>query len=189
MRSASLNGPLHNEILQLTELLVFLDRQLSRFVRIPYEPNPVISDSTSGYTLTRTGLSQTNAVRPTSMFRMPGATNLSGTAVTASNPQACGLRTDTFDGGFRGVHEVVNVRVATFDTSGWTVAVAWRLNKNDAFTTTSAVAFDDRGNARVKVSGIEFQLVLSAADRTAADLERVEIEMRMGGKKKFRQLI
>jgi hypothetical protein len=46
VRSASLNGPLHNEILQLTELLVFLDRQLSRFVRIPYEPNPAISDST-----------------------------------------------------------------------------------------------------------------------------------------------
>jgi hypothetical protein len=46
MRSANLNGPLHNEILQLTELLVFLDRQLSRFVRIPHEPNPTISEST-----------------------------------------------------------------------------------------------------------------------------------------------
>jgi hypothetical protein len=46
IRSAGLNGPLHNEALQLAELLVFLDRQLSRFVRIPYEPNPTISEST-----------------------------------------------------------------------------------------------------------------------------------------------
>ena len=67
--------------------------------------------------------------------------------------------------------------------------MAWRLNKNDGFTTETAVAFDDRGNARVKVSGIEFQLILSATDRTLADLERVEIEMRQGGKKKFRQLL
>jgi hypothetical protein len=46
VRSAGLNGPLHNEVLQLAELLVFLDRQLARFVRIPYELNPTISDST-----------------------------------------------------------------------------------------------------------------------------------------------
>lgn len=46
MRSAGHNGPLHNEVLQLAELLVFLDRQLARFVRIPYEPNPTITEST-----------------------------------------------------------------------------------------------------------------------------------------------
>jgi hypothetical protein len=46
VRSAGLNGPLHNEVLQLAELLVFLDRQLARFVRVPYEQNPTISDST-----------------------------------------------------------------------------------------------------------------------------------------------
>lgn len=148
-----------------------------------------ISDSATGYTLTRTGLSRTDAVRPTSMFRMTGASGLSGTAEVAADPVAAGLRTDTFDGGFRGVHEVVNVHIATTDTIGWTVAVAWRLNKNDAFTTTTAVSFDDRGNARVKVFGIEFQLILAAANRKLVDLERVEIEMRMGGKKKLRQLM
>jgi hypothetical protein len=46
IRSAGSNGPLHNEVLQLAELLVFLDRQLARFVRIPYELNPTITDST-----------------------------------------------------------------------------------------------------------------------------------------------
>lgn len=157
----------------------------------PEERTYTISDSASGYHLTRTGLSRTNAVRPTSMFRMPSFSGLAGTAVVASNPQSCGIRTDTFDGGYRGVHEVVNVRIATYDltTTGWTVAVAWRLNKNDAFTTENAVVFDDRGNARVKVSGIEFQLILSAPDRQFAELERVEVEMRQGGKKKFRQLM
>jgi hypothetical protein len=46
VRSAGFNGPLHNEVLQLAELLVFLDRQLARFVRIPCEPNPTITEST-----------------------------------------------------------------------------------------------------------------------------------------------
>jgi len=46
VRSACFNGPLHNEVLQLAELLVFLDRQLSRFARIPLELNPTITEST-----------------------------------------------------------------------------------------------------------------------------------------------
>jgi hypothetical protein len=46
VRGASFNGPLHNEVLQLAELLVFLDRQVARFVRIPYELNPTITEST-----------------------------------------------------------------------------------------------------------------------------------------------
>jgi hypothetical protein len=45
VRSAGLNGPLHNEVLQFAELLVFLDRQLARFVRIPCVPNPTITES------------------------------------------------------------------------------------------------------------------------------------------------
>lgn len=151
----------------------------------------MICDGDEGYTYSRTGLTRTDALRATSFMSQAAGSYLGTIGIPvaeAGTPDAI-LRTDTFDGGFRGVHEVVYVRIAATDTIGWTVAVAWRMNKNDSFTTTSAVAFDDRGIARVKVSGIEFQLILTAADRTLADLERIEIEMRQDGKKKLRQLI
>jgi hypothetical protein len=63
------------------------------------------------------------------------------------------------------------------------------MNKNDSFTTETAVTFDDRGVARVKTCGIEFKLLLTASNRALADLERIEIEMQQDGKKKLRQLI
>lgn len=151
----------------------------------PLERFYALSNGDYGYMLTRTGLCKTPCMMPTSYWRngtLYGPTiETTGTAAT--------IETDIFDGGFRGVHEVVHVRVATTDTIGWTVTVKWRLNKNDAFTSEDAVAFDDRGDARVKVSGIEFKLLLTASNRSLVDLERIEIELRQGGKKKFRQLM
>jgi len=159
-----------------TGMLISLD-PLERFYSI--------SDGTYGFMYTRTGLCKTPCMMPTSLWRdgtLYGPTlETTGTAAT--------IETDIFDGVYRGVHEVVYVRIAATDTIGWTVAVKWRLNKGDNFTTETAVAFDDRGVARVKTSGIEFKLLLSASNRALADLERVEIEMRQGGKKKLRQLI
>lgn len=151
----------------------------------PMERFYSIANGTYGFMLTRTGLCKTPCMMPTSLWR--DGTLYGPTVETAGT--AATIETDIFDGGYRGVHEVVYVRIAATDTIGWTVAVKWRLNKNDNFTTESAVAFDDRGVARVKTSGIEFKLLLSASNRSLADLERVEIEMRQGGKKKFRQLI
>ena len=151
----------------------------------PMERFYALSDGTYGYMLTRTGLSKTPCMMPTSYWRND---TLHGPTIETTGTPAT-IETDIFDGGFRGVHEVVHVRVATYDTSGWTVTVKWRLNKNDDFTNETAVAFDDRGDARVKVSGIEFKLLLTAANRSLVDLERIEIELRQGGKKKFRQLM
>lgn len=151
----------------------------------PLERFYSISDGTYGFMLTRTGLCKTPCMMPTSLWRDG---SLYGPTIETTGTSAT-IETDIFDGGFRGVHEVVHVRVASTDTTGWTVTVKWRLNKNDSFTSESAVTFDDRGDARVKVSGIEFKLLLTAPNRALADLERVEIEMRQGGKKKLRQLI
>ena len=161
---------------------------------ICYDPDEryfTISDSNNGFTLTRTGLAATDAILPSSMCRMQGYEGLAGTPVNEGGTVAASLTTDIFDAGSRGVHEIVYVNIATTDTTtaGWTVQVMWRMNKNDNFTTESAVTFDDRGVARVKVSGIEFKLILTAEDRTKVDLERIEVVLRQGGKKKLRQLI
>lgn len=151
----------------------------------PLERFYSISDGTYGFMLTRTGLSKTPCMMPTSLWR---SGTLRGPTIETTGTAAT-IETDIFDGGYRGVHEIVFVRIATTDTIGWTVAAKWRMNKDDNFTTETAVAFDDRGVARVKTSGIEFKLLLTASNRALADLERIEIELRQGGKKKLRQLV
>jgi len=146
-----------------------------------------IANGTYGFMYTRTGLCKTPYYMPTSLWR-DGP--LYGPRILNNNYTTI-IETDIFDGGFRGVHEVTHVRIATYDTTGWTVTPKWRLNKNDAFTSEAAVAFDDRGDARIKVSGIEFKLLFTVANVVSpvAEMERIEIEMRQGGKKKLRQLI
>ena len=54
-------------------------------------------------------------------------------------------------------------------------------------TTSTAVASDERGIARVKVSGVEFRVLLTHADRTKCDLERIEVELRREGKRSVRK--
>lgn len=146
-----------------------------------------ISDNNNGFTLTRTGLAATDGVLPASLVRMPGYDGLAGTHVTASDPQAAHVLTEIFDGGDRQVWELQYVAIATTDTTsaGWQIQVDWRLNKDDNWTRTTAVAVDDRGRARVKVSGIEFRIYLSAANRKQVDLERIEAELRRGGMRKL----
>lgn len=168
----------------------YMDTLTVASVVICHDPDEgyfTISDNNNGFTLTRTGLGATDAVLPTSMCRLPGYDGLAGTSVNAADPQAVAVLTDIFDGGDRAVWELQYVCIATTDTTtaGWQVQVDWRLNKNDAWTRTTAVAVDDRGRARVKVSGIEFRIYLTAANRKQVDLERIEAEMRQGGKRKL----
>lgn len=172
----------------------FIATMTAANIVISHDPDEgyfTIADGTKSFTLTLTGFAKTDAIIPSSLARLQGYTGLAGTPINEAGTVAASLTTDLFDGGFRNVHEITYVNIATYDTNatGWTVQVGWRMNKQDAISYESAVTFDDRGKARVNVSGTEFQLKLSAPDRTKVDLDRIDIEFRDGGKRSLRQLI
>lgn len=157
----------------------------------PDEGYFTIADGTKCYTRTLTGFSRTDCIIPSSLARLQNYTGLAGTPINEAGTVPASLTTDLFDGGFRSVHEITYVNIATAEsgTNDWSIEVGWRMNKGDAITWTSPENFDDRGKVRVNVSGIEFQLRLTATDRTKVDLDRIDVEFRDGGKRSLRQLI
>lgn len=157
----------------------------------PDEGYFTIADGTKCFTRTLTGFAKTDCIIPSSLARLQNYTGLAGTPINEAGTVPASLTTDLFDGGFRNVHEItyVNIATAESDTNDWAIEVGWRMNKQDAITWTDPQDFDDRGKARVNVSGTEFQLRLTADDRTAVDLDRIDVEFRDGGKRSLRQLI
>ena len=153
----------------------------------PLERYYTISDGTTGYTLTPTGLGGSNDIMPQSMVRSYGVEGLVGTAVEADPVTGVTLVTGIFDNGTRDVWQIETVRLATTDTgAGWSVAIDYRFEKSAAWTRSAAVTCDDRGYARVNVSGIEFRVVCTATNRTLVDLERIEVEPTVGKKMSLR---
>lgn len=138
-----------------------------------------IADGTDCYVRTSTGLSKAPWMPTTVSFAEGGNV---GVKFAVASPSAVGIVTQPFDGGSKGIFEVYEVRLATTDThtTGWQVAIDWRVGKADSWTRSTAVTCDTRGIARVKVTGMEFRIVLTHADRTKADLERIEVELRDG---------
>lgn len=89
------------------------------------------------------------------------------------------------------IDQITTVSLTTVDTdaTGWSVAIDYRFSKSDGWTRTTPVVADSRGVARVNVPGLEFRVVLTHPDRTAADLDNIEVEMEHAGKKNLVGLI
>lgn len=139
-----------------------------------------ISDGTSTYVLTETGLGLSKKVHPTQLVR-PNAENVLHGYGSVSGSAAVIVETEMFDGGVRGVREATSVRLATADTdpSGWGAALGWRVRKSDAIAYSTPVTTDTRGHAITKQSGIEHSIKLTASDCSKVDLDRVDVDVRL----------
>lgn len=172
----------------------FLSTMTAANIVICHDPDEgyfTIGDGSKCFVLTLTGFARTDSVIPSSLARLQNLSSLAGTPINEGGTVPASLTTDLFDGGFRNVHEITYINIATAEssTNDWAVEVGWRINKNDAIAFEASQDFDDRGKVRVNVSGTEFQLRLTADDRTVVDLDRIDVEFRDGGKRSLRQLI
>ncbi len=145
-----------------------------------------ISDGVESYVLTQTGLSKA----PWCVFSLSGwGGKPVGVIQETASPEAITIVTEAFDGGERGIWEVETVRLAATDTDRtWEVAIDWRMDKAEAWSRTDPVTADERGIARLSVSGLEFRVVLTHEDRTKTDLERIEVELRGEGRRSIKRL-
>ena len=169
---------------------------LGNDIVVSYDPSLrefYIADGTECYVRSEVGLTK-GPQMPTNVSFAQGASM--GIILDPAETDVVTLSTNPFDGGVRGVKEITEVRLATTDTdtTGWTVAIDYRFNKGGldgagSWEQSATVTCDDRGVARVKVSGIEFRVVLTNPDRTKCDLERFEIEVRVDGKKTLRKWV
>jgi len=135
-----------------------------------------ITNGVNGFCLTRTGLGGCDDIMPISVLRNPKYPSaLIGTGTVAGSPGGATIETEIFDGEKRSAWEIAYVDISTTDTdaTGWQLAPRYRLNKADALVTKAAETFDQRGRVRTKTPGIDHALLLTAADRTKVDLERI----------------
>ena len=145
-----------------------------------------IGDGTDCYHLTAHGLSKCPYMPSTVSFAITdtlasGATTAgpNGILFTVAD-QTVKIQSHEIDAGTMEAQELYAVRIGTTDTdaSGWRVEVDYCLDTNATWATSTAMYFDPRGVARVKVPGCKWKVRLMAADRTAVDLERLEVEFR-----------
>lgn len=147
----------------------------------PQEKAFFIGDGTYGYTLTRTGFCRSNGIIPSSVVRVGGYSGLVGTCTKANPSATATITTEVFDGDVKGVKDLSFVKIATndTDTDGWDVTPQYRMRKADSLSDGTLVNADVRGHARVKQTGLEHAIKLTADDRTKVDLDRIEAEVEM----------
>jgi len=132
-----------------------------------------------GYTLTKTGLGELSIF--TSGVQRVGGTlygfQKDGGTTTSQ------VVTDSIDFGTRDVKTLVEVQLSGSGIAGATVQINYKFDKDDAYTTTDAVTVDTRGNALVKVSGIQFQIVVNFAARANVNLNDILVTVSDGSKR------
>lgn len=130
-----------------------------------------ISDGTDGYVLSKDGALSMSPQMPTTVHFSQGG--LVGVLYDASEPDAVQISTTVIDstvaGAPRGtILDVMAVEIVTtdIDTTGWTVYVDYRYKNSKTWTRSAGVSVDERGVARMSVSGVECRIVLTHPDRT-----------------------
>ena len=139
------------------------------------------------YLLNSSGLSRAPFV-PTSLHFVEGG--LTG-ILQGSTAAGVEVITNRFGGPDpKSIDEVTAVVLTTEDTdaTGWTIYVQYRFDKGASWTNSTGVVSDDRGYARMNVSGLEFRIRLTHPDRTKADLDGIMVEMQSGGKRSLSPL-
>ena len=145
-----------------------------------------IGDAADGYCLTRWNtLGRNDALRPTSLLRLPSNDALVGCYLALADPQAMVIESETFDGGpgqDRRIWEAAYVNIGTTDSNatGWGIVMRARLDKGAALTDFASELVDNRGRARVKKSGAELRWRLTNPNYKEADLDSVTVEIGRG---------
>lgn len=139
------------------------------------------------YVLTPTGLGRAPFV-PTSLHFLEGG--LIG-ILQGSTAAGAEIITNRFGGSQpKAIDEVESVTLTSFDenATGWSVYVQYRFDKGAAWSESSAVVTDQRGYARMNISGLEFRVRLTHPDRTECDLDGLMVEMKSSGKRSLSPL-
>lgn len=167
---------------------------LGNDIVISFDPNEqefYISDGTDTYLYGRGGLSK-SPIHPTTVSFAQGG--LVGITYNDSEPTAVTIRTNTFDFGTREVKEIIDINVTNWedDDDEWTCTVYYRFDNSSetAWSSVSGISLRDTGKVALRhISGVDFEFEFNHPNRSVAELDRVEVEVKVGGKQSFRRLL
>jgi len=93
------------------------------------------------------------------------------------------------DGGTRDPVTIIGVEIAGGAHDGAVALIHHRMNKDDAFTETSTVSFDDRGVAPFKVTCFDFKVEVHFVDATESSIDRLTVLLAESGKLGLKEML
>lgn len=174
------NGGL--ERLDYSEALSTLSESATVATFDPVRRYAWFGDGTTSFCYTGFGLGQSDAVIPSSLFRLSGNDGLFGTAVIKSDPQTAYVVGPIIGAPNNQVFEVssLDVECIEADSTSWSATADWRMRQSDQFRRPTAIDVSDRGRTFVKKSGKDFRAYLVADNYKNVDLDAVNVALGIG---------
>ena len=139
------------------------------------------SDGTKCFCWTGYGMGESDAVQPSSLFRLANATSLYGTAVTKSDPQVarCVSAIVTNDGNTFEVSSA-NLICTESSASEWKATTDRRQRQSDSFGRGTLLDVSDTGRCWVKRTGLQQRLVIEAANYKNVSIDAANLNIGQG---------
>ncbi len=93
---------------------------------------------------------------------------------------------DTFDFGLRSIKSIERIAVSGTGLDKVSIAIYWRMNPGDSWNLTNYSILNYEGFAFLKVSGLEFRLVIRSTDYSTFDVDSVMIHFKTDDKRYIR---
>lgn len=140
------------------------------------------SDGTKCYCWTGYGMGESDAVQPSSLFRLSNSTALYGTSITKSDPQVARIVSTIIDNG-GDTFEISSLDFTSTeaDSTSWTATTDYRMRTQDAFKRPASLTdVPDRGRCYVKRTGVEQRVVAQAPNYKEVSLDRIGVTVNQG---------
>jgi len=167
----------------------FFEDMIGNDITVSYDPvedEYHISDSAICFVLTR----DDNCYESTFLVTST-AVDAGGTAGVYERPGNADdayaiMETDNIDMGVRGIKSIERIILSCTNTGTTTVAVDWRYKTSDSWSRTLYSIINNEGVAHLKVSGLEFRIIVRCTDYTKLDIDNVQVQFKTDDKRIIR---
>lgn len=141
-----------------------------------------ISDSTTCYLLSRSGLTEVDQ-RPTTVHFYQGTKY---GLFSDSNDDETRIVSNIYDLNISGLKTINSINLGVTSDAVVEVAIDYRYKRGDAFTRTNFVGVNDEGNAYLRVTCLDFRVVVKCSDFTDFELDYIVVKWQASDKRNIR---
>jgi hypothetical protein len=141
-----------------------------------------ISDGVTSFLLNTSGLTEVT-IKPTSVIPYRGV------SVGVFNPvfnEEVEIQTQVFDMGIRGIKTVASVNLGMQTDTPVYVAIKTRYGPGEDWITSRFVKTNKEGNVTLRVSGVDFIVIIKADDYTEFTLDSIQVKWQASDKRTIR---
>jgi len=152
----------------------------------PQDREVFIGDgSGDAYLLTKSGLAHATQ-HATSVYFEGGTSNPLKGIIVAASDTGFEVATGEIDFGTRDLKTIRSIRISASSPENYTVYIEYRLEGTSNFSRSINYTPDENGFVQVMIPGVDFKLHVTASSYSGADLDYIDVEWDLLGKKTIR---